>query len=101
MSEIEVIRLIGEVLGIIAFVSGCAWYIVRQIWRVLREVEATKEEIKDAKVEVRGLKDHQASMNGKVGDHTTKDAEQFGEINTRLARIEGRLGLPPHVGPPA
>ena len=101
MTQLEVMRLIAEVLGIIGFVGGVGWYIVRQIWRVLREVEAAKDEIKEAKVEMRALKDHQASMNGKVGDHTAKDTAEFAEIRIRLARIEGRLNLPAQVEMPA
>ena len=89
MSQFEVIRLIGEILGILAIVAGGVWYIVRQIWHVLTAVEHLTEK-------VTGLDDHQKEMNGSVGTHFKEDERQFSSINNRLGNIEGRLGLPPH-----
>ena len=91
MSEVEVIRIAGEVFAIVTACAGFAWYIVRQIWRVLSAVETLTSE-------TTALKEHQATVNGKVGDHIKADEMQFRQINEHLANIEGRMGQQHYEG---
>lgn len=87
MSEFEVIRLIGEVIGIVTLIGGGIWYLARQVWRVLEEVASLTKVTTE-------LKDHQKAMNGHVQDHSIMDDARFQGISNRLSHIEGKLGLP-------
>ena len=87
MSNVDVVRLIAEALGVSVFVGGGVWYGVRQTWRVLTAVNEVKDETRE-------LKEHQQKMNGSMGEHTIVDDARFEGISQRLSHIEGRLSMP-------
>lgn len=106
MTEYEVVRIVAEAITIIGGVGAVFWVLLKNLWKSHRLQEENTRE-------TRGLKDQMSTMNGSVREHSVLDDKRFGEIQAslnaaaltdakehatgseRLARIEGRMGLPP------
>ena len=94
MTTVEVVRIVVEAIGILTFIGGGVWYLAKLAWRGLDKLDHQTGEITALTSETKALKEHQASMNGHLTEHTVIDDTRFSGISERLSHIEGRLGLP-------
>ena len=106
MTEYEVIRIVAESITIIGGVGAVFWILLKNLYKSHRLQEENTRE-------THSLKDEMVKLNGLVREHSVLDDKRFGEIQAsletaaltdakehaaggeRLARIEGRMGLPP------
>ena len=87
MTTVEVGRIVVEIIGVLTFIGGGVWFLAKLAWRGLDKLDHLTGE-------TTALKEHQASMNGHLQEHTVIDDTRFSGISERLSHIEGRLGLP-------
>lgn len=91
MDTLEVVRIVGELVGVVVFMGTGCIYVVRQVWRLLDSVDALTKETK-------ALTLASNTMTTRIAEHSNLDESRYAEISNRLSRIEGRLGLEPGKG---
>ena len=91
MTTLEVVRIVGELVGVLAFMGSGSIYIVRQVWRLLDSVDALTKETKELTLASN-------TLTTRIAEHANLDESRYVEISNRLSRIEGRLGLEPGKG---
>lgn len=47
MTSIEVIRIVGEVIGLVAFLSAGMWWLTKLLWRIYGEVTSVHESLNE------------------------------------------------------
>lgn len=85
--DLQIIRLIAEVIALLVFFGTGGWYVVRQVWRVLRAVEHLDGQTVTLAQKVEGIA-------LALEEHNITDDARFAGLGNRLSHIEGRLGLP-------
>ena len=105
MTDLEIVRVVIEVLTLAASFIGGVYYNVRKVAHVLAAVERVEMSI-GAESDPRAgtlraeLARHDSAQNAlsdKVEAHYTEAVNARSVIAQRLARIEGKLGLPEEI----
>ena len=102
MTELEVARLVGEIVGAIGVVGAGVAIVVGKISHVLRAVETVQEAIgekdRPASGTVRAQLKHQDECTDKLREKMDQEIKAASNerlrVAERLARIEGKLNIP-------
>ena len=103
MSELDTARLVVEVLTIVGLVGSGVLVLMIKINRVLRAIDAVQQAIGDELLPlagtIRAQLQHQDSctdeMKKALASLQEKEEKRAIAFTERLARIEGKLNLPP------